>query len=344
MLIARKDWVPLLHGEERPRVLQLVAARARRIARLLLDVGVSPTRIREVDTSPILFGPVAVGMAYLHAVLAEPIFEEAALCAFGAALNAVATITSPSLHQGFLSLAWSSRQLAASGIVPLDPAGLQAIENEVGAQLSSLHRKLGVDLADGMAGVGLYALCHLSHEAATNWTEMIVARLKPSTVVTPQGATVALTPMSGPDRPQAHPPTFVLAMAHGSAGIATFLSTARAATNSANASALLDEFIRFIVAHRLPSGSFPSTVGFGARLDRSGSWCWGDSGFAVSLLNAAMATGREDLAQMACDSLSGLGPTYCGDIARLDTCLCHGTAGVNARPQSLSSAHRHYFV
>jgi hypothetical protein len=68
------------------------------------------------------------------------------------------------------------------------------------------------------------------------------------------------------------------------------------------------------------------------------AWCYGDLGVAVSLMSAAVVTGREDWRADALELAHGMAARPIETSLVIDTGLCHGAAGVAHLFNRLSQA------
>jgi hypothetical protein len=133
------------------------------------------------------------------------------------------------------------------------------------------------------------------------------------------------------DRRDRFPDGYVITgLAHGVAGVVSFLADAAAAGLPVRP--LLDEAVDWLLAAKLPPGPGPAYAyevapGDPGRPTRL-AWCHGDPGVAAGLLVAARCTGEaawesEALAlARQCAARSG------GETSIIDAGLCHGSAGL----------------
>ena len=199
--------------------------------------------------------------------------------------------SAPSLFDGFVGVAWALAALELGDdemFAPIDAALAQAVPHLQDASL-----------ADGLVGIGVYALAR----DARSLVEAVVARL----------AALAL-PRPNDSRTWWKPPregfphgTFEVGVAHGVAGIAGFLARA----NTAAAAELLDQAMRWLALVPAP---YPARLARDLDITASPA-CW-----ATSMSGAAAAIPRPEALELA-QRIEGALPTH-------DLSLRTGAAGL----------------
>lgn len=192
------------------------------------------------------------------------------------------------------------------------------------------------DLLDGIAGIAIYALERPNSQGAVRLLESCVARLRATATVTKRGIAWGVPQDSLHELIRATYPTgtFPLGVAHGLAGVVGALARIVGESPSVVAARpLLDEALAFLLANRLPAGSFGAFPRL-AYADRPAgersevSWCWGDPGVASSLLVASEALRDERLRDIAIETMRPIAKLAPLAGALSDGCLCHGWAGI----------------
>ena len=281
------------------------------------------------------------GIALAHAYLA-PFFPKRAHAAgmqamIDAAMESIASApASPSLHSGFVGLAWLVQHL--QGDSPIDdpaedPNG--TIDAELLQWLDHSPWNQPFDLIEGLVGVGIYGLERLPHPSGKAILEKIVDRL--AEAGEPQKKGIAwptnaewLPEMYRGGRPAKY---FDMGLAHGQAGIIGLLA-AIAANGVAvkKATALLDKALAYFVSQKLPENPlsrYPTWVVPGEKqADPSrDAWCYGDPGIAVALLSGARALGSKKLEDAALDVALAAVHRDPKTTKCIDGGLCHGAFG-----------------
>jgi lantibiotic biosynthesis protein len=295
------------------------------------------------------------GQAVFYAYLAIHENDEAQADRAAALLDsAVETVATqplpPTLYNGFPGVAWVTEHLQGRLFEPMedeeDP-GLGIDE----ALLGALERSPwpgDYDLITGIAGVGVYALERLPRPTAVACLERILERLVERSERTPEGVTWFTEPERLPPWQREINPNgyYNLGVAHGIPALVALLAGA-AAGGVAGARPLLDDTVRWLLAHRLEPGAgscfgswfYPGQAANASRL----AWCYGDLGVAASLLAAARAVDEPVWKQKALDIALAAAARSQESAAVRDAGLCHGAAGVghlfNRMYQSTGEEH-----
>lgn len=280
------------------------------------------------------------GQAVFYAYLALHDNDEAQADRAAALLeSAVETVATrplpPTLYTGFPGVAWATEHLQGRLFEP----GEDDEDPSLGideALLGALERSPwpgDYDLITGIVGIGVYALERLPRPTAAACLERIIERLAELAERTPEGATWFTEPERLPPWQREINPNgyYNLGVAHGIPAIIALLAGA-AAGGVAGARPLLDDTVRWLLAHRLEPGAdscfgswfYPGQPANASRL----AWCYGDLGIAASLLAAARAVHEPAWEREALDLAlaAALRPSQTAMVR--DAGLCHGAAGI----------------
>lgn len=315
-------------------------ARARRVLAAVDAIAGSLAVLPPGARDPSLAGGDA-GLAVLFAWLAAAGHsEDAAPLArrhLDAAIDAVARDPLPvSLWEGFTGVAWAAehvdRLLGSDG-----EDRNEAIDDALAQMLSHPGAwPVAHDLVEGVTGAGVYALERYPRPAARRCLEHVVDRLEESARHDRHGTYwwTAPSELVDPDMRAEYPSGLAdLGVAHGVPGAVALLGAIHAAgIEPERTRRLLDEAIRWLTAHSVPTGTgptFPFWVAPGEEpAPARSAWCYGDPGVAAALLVAARAVGepgweREAVA-LACRA-AARAPEHTGVV---DAGFCHGAAGL----------------
>ncbi|HSK76786.1 MAG TPA: lanthionine synthetase C family protein [Thermoanaerobaculia bacterium] len=278
------------------------------------------------------------GQAVFHAYLALAENDEAqadrAVALLDGAVETLATTPlPPTLYTGFPGVAWVAEHLQGRLFEPgEDDPNLDVDE----ALLGALERSPwpgDYDLITGLAGLGVYALERLPRPTATACLERIVERLAERSERMPEGVTWFTPPERLPEwQREIHPNGYYnLGVAHGVPAVVALLAGA-AAAGVAPARPLLDDTVRWLLAHRLEPGAgscfgtsfYPGEDPGLSRL----AWCYGDAGIAASLLAAARAVGEPAWEKEALGIALSAAERPAEKAMVRDAGLCHGAAGL----------------
>jgi hypothetical protein len=318
-----ETWHPLLTGTPADRILEAV----HEIAAALPSAA-----------SPSLAGGQA-GQAVFHAYLALQEEDEAqadrAAALLDSAVEALATTPlPPNLYSGFPGVAWAIEHLQGRLFEPEEGEDPNLDIDE--ALLGALDRSPwpgDYDLISGLAGLGVYALERLPRPTAVACLERILERLTERSERTPEGVTWFTEPERLPPwQREIHPQGYYnLGVAHGIPALIALLAGA-AAGGVAGARPLLDDTVRWLLAHRLEPGAgscfsswfYPGQAATASRL----AWCYGDLGVAASLLAAAQAVHEPAWEREALDLALATAVRPAETAMVRDAGLCHGAAGI----------------
>lgn len=339
-----RDWTPIFHGAEIETTL--------RVAReVTTDIMKAVHRNAEMETSanPIsaaeafaqgelaeLDAGIAPCLAFLSKVLEDRTVMSGAQTALGTAESRMARVfQKPGLFSGFSGVAWAANYVASettSG--QFDEGSYEEIDETILQYVLRRDSPVPYDLIDGLVGLGCYALSRLQHTSASRCFQAILGRLHSTAQWTRYGAAWPTDPatLNEEARREFANGAFHLGMAHGLAGVISFLSFADSKGVLDNdGRQLLHGAGSFLMAHRQVgrSGTFARSVHVGQPAGPvNWSWCWGDPGIAISLFSAGQALGEsgwEDVAVGVMRDLAAHEPWREGSF---DVSLCHGYAGI----------------
>jgi len=240
--------------------------------------------------------------------------------------------TEPSLHSGFVGVAWTLEHL--DGDEGGDDDDL-AVDQALAGYLDGRPWTDHYDLIDGLVGIGVYAVERLPRSIAADNLARVIARLGEVAEPRDGGLTWRSRPeLMIPRTRAAHPRGYHdLGVAHGVPGVAVIAAAAAAAgVAGEDAERLLAGAWRWIMASRLAADAettFPHWISEAEppRPARS-AWCYGDPGAAAALFAAARLAGDragEDVALDIARRAAGRPVDRCGCV---DAGLCHGTTGL----------------
>lgn len=316
-------WRPLLDGALAARARDATLAIADELADCQLDL---PYPNLRVDLSAGKAG-IALFLGHLSAVTGEQRHEAAATRALDQALDGMSALPlKPSLYGGFTGIAWVAEHLAGGD--PDDEVG--PIEEVLTTALAADPWAGPPDLGRGLAGYGVYLL-ERGGPAARACLERIALHLDREAERSGTGLGWGPGRATAEDRTFAWPSGAIeLGMAHGVAGIASFL---------AGGVPLLGDRGRELLAGAL-------SWLWERRLDRSGrlafpAWhlpdaspapsplvyCVGDPGLAVAFLRGGRALDSAIWWDRGVELAREVARRAAGELPE-DTGLCHGIAGV----------------
>ncbi len=229
------------------------------------------------------------------------------------------------LHSGYSGLGLAIELLARRGFVS-DDVNVE-IDAVIGDVVAADAWPGELDLLAGITGIGVYALTR--RKTDQRLVEHIVRHLDAAANRSDDGA-VWWTPYQW--LPSGHRPAFPngyanLGLAHGQPGIIAFL--AQASSTNPHARPLLDESVRWVLAHQLDDGGFGRWDAAGYSADRARlAWCYGDLGVASALLLASEITGKTEWRETALDLAMQSAARDMELSGVIDAGLCHGAAGV----------------
>lgn len=334
------EWRPLLSGTERKSAIEATRAVADSLCEVIDGTSAGraiPIAYRNNDEDLVSReAGVAVCLAYMAGSLESSRYRQAAEQAMALAEARVAsTPRPPTLFSGFVGVAWAldtvAREIGAPETIDVDT--FREVDDVLLQYVARGTTAIPYELANGLVGLGVYALRRLPNRSALACAEAVIRGLAAKADVTEIGLA---WPAEDPATREADPssPTYHLGVAHGLAGAIAFLSGAY--TNGVlvpKTRALLEGAVAFLLAHRQRNGrgAFARSVKRGnpnGSVDLS--WCWGDPGISLALLQASRATSNsawEDIAIEVAHSLAVRAKEEAWNWFS-DCSLCHGIAGL----------------
>jgi len=322
------QWQPILSGSLADEVARTVTEVAEEILerRDELSAGKSPPEIAIANAETALFyGYLAQarGSARYEAVAADLLFN--------ARSSLAEAEISPWLYDGLAGVAWMS--------VHLDSLSNGGIRDDVYldvdcAILDVVTQKPWTDSYDliyGLVGLGIYFLERLPDSHAETGLNAIIDRLEETVEITPAGFRWLTRPdwLSEPESSLTPHGYYALGMAHGIAGVISFLASLfKTGIARERAKRLLEGSVKWLVSQQGYSRTeekYPRCVGPGVQPDGFFGWCWGDAGIAAALIAAACALDNNEWRSNAIDLASNAARQR--TTRPKDSCLCHGAAG-----------------
>jgi hypothetical protein len=206
------------------------------------------------------------------------------------------------LHDGLVGVGWAIRHLQPAEQEPddLDAAILEFLARP---PLPSQP----ADLLYGDLGIAVYALERRAGGAAA--LELITNRVATTALRGERGLTWRVLDgyVNG-------------GVPHGVPGVVAALAPVPGAAD------LVDGAVDWLVAHRLPDGSFPGAVRDAPEPPVRHGWCYGDPGVAIALHRAG--TAHPDRSAIALERARFVGGLDMAGARLHDATLCHGAAGV----------------
>lgn len=186
------------------------------------------------------------------------------------------------------------------------------------------------DLADGLAGIGLYCMERLPSVTARACLESVLRHVDKAAQHSAHGVHWPTRPPRGSSDRSA----IDLGVAHGQAGVVGFLARLFASGFDRQASgSLLERGVRWLFAQAIDGSTpltFPRSTARDEREQRvRPAWCYGDPGIALVLLSAGRATGCESWVEEAVRTIRAVPNCSQGTRALVrDPGLCHGASGI----------------
>ncbi len=316
-----REWSPLLDEGTRDRVLRAVQEIAGSIR--------SDHPPSSVDAT---LGGGAAGLALLFSNLSqalhlEPYAAEARRYQDAALAKLSADSLPVGLVDGFAGVC------AMNAFLDMDGAedSHREIELALANNLPTVATNIGLEMARGLVGCGVYALERWPKPGARRCLRTTIDILSQTASFTENGVSWLQSPpaVCG-DWRRDHPHGYVhFGHTHGMAGIIAFLARCLTVGVDERTRPLLRGAVDWVLAHRSQNGSrfaFPTLLSGDA--PSTPGWVYGDLAMASSLLMAAQAAGefewRRQSIDIACRIPWGRGATE--GIA--NHALCHGAAGM----------------
>lgn len=319
----RRQWQPLLDGEEREQSWDAIRA----IASDLRDI---VDRVTVADDPSLNDGTagMAVFFAYLAAETGE---EEWSDCATRLAEQAIDAVgdrpLTPWLHGGFAGVGWALKHLEPMLFEEADDD--DAISEWLAAALASPVQRGDFDLISGITGYAVYALEALPQPAAARVIEHVLERLAEIGEAADGGFTWFTPPNMVPEWQLGRMPDgyYNLGVAHGVAGVISILASC-AAAGALPDRTMLDGAVEWLLRQQqiADDWTFPHVLAPDLEITPSRvAWCYGDPGLAAALFAAGRQAGRPEWEAEALAIGRRCAKRTSGVI---DASLCHGSAGL----------------
>lgn len=276
------------------------------------------------------------GFAILFAELARAGWDGASDRALGHLDAAIAwvgaTVMSPSLFSGFLSVAWTQALLEGTLLEPSAEPVAGEIESVLVDHLRAAPWRREYDLISGLVGYGVYALARHPSPFAEEALQLIVDRLGECAAEADGCITWLTPPALLPEHEREHNPEglYNVGVAHGVPGVIAFLGqTVAADAGGPRARELLEGALVWLDRQRLPASSastFPAQVGTIPPSSSRLAWCYGDAGIAAALRLASASVPALQEASVALLRKAASRPRDSCGVR--DAGLCHGSAGL----------------
>lgn len=249
---------------------------------------------------------------------------------FAEALHALASETDvgPWLFRGAAQAGWTGIHLARS--MGVAPPKLGTIDEIVMAWIRDYPDAYDIDLPRGVLGLGVYALVHPEPQIRETLVSAVLDVVEQRVERDRNGAYFRMA--QSPERAKdGSAGCRIIGVAHGTAGLASFLGSVVLGCPAARdrASALLSDAVRWLSAQQAGVGHtvFPHRVEVRYTPSRA-TWCSGDPGIALALGVAARAGGSAEIGSLARhvgEAVLARTDAECGVV---DACICHGAAGL----------------
>lgn len=234
----------------------------------------------------------------------------------------------PWLYGGAAQAGWTMVQLARAAGVQV--RGLAPLDDVVGRWIGEYPDDGDVDLPRGLLGLGVYGLVHPDPATRERFSSGVLDVVEARAEYDGDGMFVRLV-ASGPRQADGSAGCAVVGVAHGAAGLVSYLASVAAGglRCSTRAQSLLAASMRWLLRQRGSAGD-----GAPARWRASGyapsrvTWCYGDPGVALALAVAAQVTGSATVCGVAAELAAAASARDPDDAGVIDACLCHGAAGL----------------
>lgn len=325
------NWTPLLEGKAATQALTT----AWEIAE-----AVEETKGEDESLDASLSGGHA-GVALLHAYLAAATDSKlAAVRAEGRldkALNNAQSVSTVGLFGGLAGVAWAYHHvtLLLEGKSAASETAMEEIDSVLAECLATQPWPWEYDLVYGLAGIGLYALDHPLRSIGESLATEVVHRLaelgeESNATITWKTKKELIHPGDIGKFPEGR---YDLGMAHGVAGVVSFLARAYSSgIETAISGRLLKSALAWLWSYERPPGPgsrFPSVLGPDIEaVDARTAWCYGDPGIAAATLAAGVALGDPGVTQRALALAEVVADRAFAETRVVDAGLCHGAAGL----------------
>jgi hypothetical protein len=319
-------WQPLLQGDLKDRAWERIRAILHDLSTLAKDPAGDPSLAGGTSGLALLYGYLAQTEGGPDHVATSKRYLEHATVAMADQPSAA------SLYSGLAGVGWATAHL--QGRLPgLDGEDdLEEMDDVLLEHLDQSPWDGDYDLINGLVGFGVYALERLPRPRAVACLERVIDHLAVTAEHKAPGVTWWTNPAwLPPETPEKFPNGYYnLGLAHGVPGVIALLGQACAAGVAfPKARPLLDETVRWLLAHQGPAGFgfwiAPEAEDRPARL----AWCYGDPGVAAALLVAARGVGESAWEGQALAMARRAAQRPATESGIVDAGLCHGAAGLS---------------
>ncbi len=229
---------------------------------------------------------------------------------------------------GAAQFGWVTARTAGRGGGPLPD--LARWDDVVARAIAAFPADRDVDLPLGLLGLGVHALAHPEQRTREELLGGILDVIEARAEHDVDGIFVRL--VDAPHRrADGSAGLVLLGVAHGIAGLVSFLASVAAAglACSGRTHPLLGAAVRWLLRQRVNAGrdGVSRWVRTGYQPHRL-TWCYGDPGIALALSVAAEATGSAAIAAAAQEIATTALARPPSDAGVVDAALCHGAAGL----------------
>lgn len=325
----------------RPLLPPPLAARAESVLEEIVSALLEPPeRLPNLDLGALSLslcnGTAGIALALGHLAGRRPGrgLEEAAITCLERALEGCASgPVQPSLFNGFVGVGWVLEYLDGRVLVAEQDLNGE-LEAALGTLLARSPWRAPVELVEGLAGLGLFALQRHARHGSAVLLASVLDRLEECAIRDARGSRWFTPPELLPVSLAGAAPRgrFDLGVAHGVPGVLGLLAALhRTGLERERCAALLESGMAWLLAQRIDGETescFPQAVGPGVApvLART-SWCYGDLGTAPVVFAAARALERDDWHAAAIELGRRAARRGHARSGAIDACLCHGSAG-----------------
>jgi lantibiotic modifying enzyme len=343
-----KKWQPILDGPGAEEIFEVIGEIANALHHPPAawipreKVAVEPYRIAR--GASLAHGSAGIALFYSYLSLisnANPLFADEADRFLSHACDALEEVSMDGgLYRGLSGIAWTVQHLQDFFYENEtdDPETDPNIDIDR-LLLDHWSKPEKFDLWEGCVGLGVYALERYPRHDSKILLELLVEQLDRLATDSDKGISWFTSARTLPQRVQSTYPNgfYALGIAHGIAGVISFLSRVHAlGILPGTTGKLLEGAVSWLLAQKqsgpgllfpqlvLPPGNTPLTTGtFG--------WCHGDLGLAAALISAAGHTGEPSWRAHAIEAAHAAAGYLNGSIQKrtyAEAVLCHGTAGL----------------
>ena len=183
------------------------------------------------------------------------------------------------------------------------------------------------DYLHGGISVLLYFLERVEEEKCRKIIEQLLIEIEKTSENFPEG----ISWMEGFHFVSKNEKRYNLGLAHGMPSIIVLLSRVLEKNIASTVTKkLLDGAIKWVLAQKRGEGGnglFPSTIPSTSPYFGRVSWCYGDLGIAIAILQAAIISNNDSWKEQAVEIGLNTAKRVQPEAGSIDTCFCHGTSG-----------------